>query len=248
MSGHLRFCFASLVLAGALSAAPASSNPSTDLFNTAPSREPAATSSAQPECLLRPGDSSGPGQRWMYRRDGHRRCWFLAEGIAVVRKSVRHRAAKGGSSPDRNEAGRQRQSPVIDARAEFPRSAPAERASATPPALELKLADAASELGTRAAPTWAASIAELAAPEHSVPGQADVKQPPAAEPIADAGPSSDPPAIAISVVEEERSSAPPWLGVLLMALGGLSVLSSSRTLRDAVRFRPPRGRYAAHVT
>ncbi|MGX1171228.1 hypothetical protein AB7M16_007494 [Bradyrhizobium sp. USDA 372] len=247
MSGHLRFCFASLVLVGAVSAAPASANPITDLFNTGP-REPAATSPVQPECLLRPGNSSGPRQRWVYRRDGHRKCWFLAEGIAVVRKSVRDRAAKGGASPDRNEAGRHRQGPVIDARAELLRSAPAEGTSATPPALELKVADAASELSTRAAPTWVASIAELAAPEHSVPGQADVKQPLAAGPIADAGPSSDPPAIAISVVEEERSSALPWLGVLLMALGGLSVLSSSRTLRDAVRLRPPRVRYAGHVT
>jgi hypothetical protein len=245
MSGHLRFCFASLVLVGALSAAPASSNPITDLFNTG-SREPPATSSVQPECLLRPGNSSGPGQRWVYRRDGHRKCWFLAEGIAVVRKSVRDRAAKSGASPDRNEAGQQRQSPVIDARAELPRSAPAEGASATPPALELKVADAASELGTRAAP-WAASIAELPTPEYSVPSQADAKQT-LAGPIANAVPSSDPPVIAISVVEEERSSAPPWLGVLLMALGGLSVLSSSHTLRDAVRLRPSRRRYPAHGT
>ena len=99
MSDHLRSYFPCLVLVGTLSAAPACANPFADLFNNAP-REPAATSSAQPECMPRPGNSSGVGQRWVYRRDGHRKCWFLAEGIATVRKPVHGRATNRAASLD----------------------------------------------------------------------------------------------------------------------------------------------------
>ena len=48
------------------SAAPACSNPLTDLFDFAP-KEAAAPAPAQEECLLQPGKSAGPGQHWVYR-------------------------------------------------------------------------------------------------------------------------------------------------------------------------------------
>lgn len=237
MSGYLRIYSASLVLIGGLSTTPAFSNTFTDFFSIAP-REPAATAPAQPECLARPGNAPGAGQRWMYRLDGHRRCWFLAEGAATVRKPIPSRPANRAARPDENETARQRRSPVIDARAELSRSAPAEGAPPTPPARELKVADAASELGTGPVLTSAARIAELHSrrvmPEHSVPSQVDVEQLLAA---ADAGPSPDPPAmvIGVQIADEARSWTSMWLGVLLMTLGILFVLSSSRTLRFAVR-------------
>lgn len=237
MSGYLRIYFASLVLVGGLSATPAFSNAFTDIFSIAP-REPAATAPAQPECLARPGNAPGAGQRWMYRLDGHRRCWFLAEGAATVRKPNPGRLANRAARPDENETARQRRSPVIDARAELPRSAPADGAPTMPPAREFKVADAASEPGTVPVLTSAARIAELHSrrpmTDHSVPGQVDVEQLLAA---ADAGPSVDPPAmvIGVQIADEVRSWTSMWLGALLMTLGVLSVLSASRTLRLAMR-------------
>ncbi|UQR62302.1 hypothetical protein LRP30_36940 [Bradyrhizobium sp. C-145] len=241
MSGHLRFYLVSLVLVGVLSGTPAFSNPFAELFNITP-REPAPTSSAQAECLWRPGNSTPDGQHWVYRMDGHRKCWFLAEGITTVKKPVRRRAAKDHvASLDENETVRRSRSAVVDARAELLRSAPAERSQ--PPLPEIKVADAASELGTLPAPTSAAPIPELhsrlPAPEESVPRQVVVEQLLAVAPVAsDAVLSPDPMVLGLRSGEardESRSWTATWLGMLLMTLGGLSVLSSSRTLRQAVR-------------
>ncbi len=237
MSGHLRFYFASLVLVGGLSTAPACSNPFTDLFNIAP-RRPAATSSVQPECLPRPGNSPGPSQHWVYRRDGHRKCWFLAEGIVTVRKPVPGRVPNRAASSDKNEASRQARSPVIDARAELLGSSPAEGA---PPAREVKVADAASvsdgdtQAVMPAAPVTALPSGQLT-PEHFTPPQVDLEK------LASAARADSPPAIPMgarneAVRDEARTWTVTWLGVLLMTLGGISILSSSRTLRHAVRLR-----------
>jgi hypothetical protein len=73
MSRHLQFYLAGLVLVGGLSSTPACSDPFTDLFNIAP-REPATTSSLQPECLPRAGSSPGPRQHWVYRQYGGQIC------------------------------------------------------------------------------------------------------------------------------------------------------------------------------
>ncbi|SDJ84471.1 hypothetical protein SAMN05216338_10693 [Bradyrhizobium sp. Rc2d] len=245
MSGHLRFYFASLVLVGVLSGTPAFSNPFAELFNITP-REPAPTSPAQPECLGRPGNSPPDGQHWVYRMDGHRKCWFLAEGLATVKKPIRRRAAKDQVASLDDETVRRSRSAVVDARPELLRSAPAE--GSQPPLPEIKVADGASELGTVPAPTSAAPIPELHSrlltPEHSMPSQVDVEQLLAVAPVAnDAVPSPDPPAMVIGLRigearDEARSWTATWLGVLLMTLGGLSILSSSRTLRQAVRLGP----------
>ncbi|WP_247452979.1 hypothetical protein [Bradyrhizobium sp. 174] len=144
MSGYLRFCFAGLVLVGGLAATPAVSDPFADLFNGAP-REPAATSLAQAQCLPRPGNTTADGAHWVYRFDGHRKCWFLTEGMAKVKKTVRHRGAEDRTaSLDENGSARPRKSAVVDARAELLRSARAEPSQ--PPAAEIKVADAASVL------------------------------------------------------------------------------------------------------
>ncbi|MBH5402660.1 hypothetical protein HZZ13_33430 [Bradyrhizobium sp. CNPSo 4010] len=235
MSGHLRCYFASLVLAGGLTAAPAFANSFTDLFNPAP-REPAAPSSAQPECLAQPGNPPGPGLHWVYRRDGHRKCWFLAEQIAPVRKPAHGRVAKRSARPDENAAARQIRSPGIDARAELLSASPAEEASPTPPAREVRVADAASvvDAGTPALMT-AATVTNRPTgpltPEHSAPPQLDLEKPARAV---------SPPTMPMRNEEahdEARSRMVTWLGVLLVTLGGFSLLSSSRTLRHAVRLR-----------
>lgn len=231
MSGHLRCYFASLALLGGLAATPALSNPFTDLFNPAPG-EPAASASAQPECLAQPGNPPGAGQRWVYRRDGHRKCWFLAEGIAAVRKPVHGRIANRVPRSNANQVAQSR-SPVSDARAELLSSATT--GEAQPPAREVRIADAASafDAGTPALMTAAPATDRTTGPptpEHSVPPQLDV------ETLARAGlpamPMSDEQAR-----EEARSRTATWVGVLLMMLGGFSLLSSSRTLWHAVRLR-----------
>src|SRR4051794_23285420 len=118
MSGYLRFCFAGLVLVGGLAATPAVSDPFADLFNAAP-REPAATSLAQAQCLPQPGNTTADGAHWVYRFDGHRKCWFLTAGIAKV-KTVLHRGAEDRTARlDENGTARPRRSAVVDARAEL---------------------------------------------------------------------------------------------------------------------------------
>ncbi|SPP97610.1 conserved exported protein of unknown function [Bradyrhizobium vignae] len=239
MSGHLRCYFASLVLLGGLAATPALSNPFTDLFD--PAREPAATSSAQPECLAKPGNPPGAGQRWVYRRDGRRKCWFLAEGVATLRKPVHSRIANRTVRPDEKVAARQRRSPVSDARAEVLSSATAGEAQPTPPAREVRVADATSvvDAGTPilmpAAPISDPSSDQLT-PKRSTPPQVDVEKLSAAA-RADLSPAMPMGARDEEAPDEARSRTVTWLGVLLMTLGGFSLLSASRTLRQAVRLR-----------
>lgn len=242
MSGYLRLCLVSLVLVETVSMGPASANPLGDIFNTA-APQPTVIS-PQAECLGRPGNSTPDSQHWVYRMDGHRKCWFLTEGVAKVKKTVRRRVPKdNAASLDENGTTRPRQSAVVDARAELLRSAPAEP-SQPPPHPEVKIADAAPDLGTGTALMSAALIAEHGWPTHSVPNQVDVEQPLAAAPANDVVTSPEPPTIPIGVLvltAEARNEAPSqtatWLGVLLMMLGMLSILSSSRSLRHAVRLR-----------
>lgn len=233
MSRHLRFCFAGLALVGGLSATPAVSDPFADLFNAAP-REPAATSLAQPQCLPRPGNTTADGAHWVYRFDGHRKCWFLTEGVAKVKKkTVRHRGAEDRTaSLDENGTAQSRHSAVVDARAELLRSAPAEPSQ--PPAAEIKVADAAAVLDIGNAMTSAQS--RRLPPEHSVPGQVDVEQ------LLAPALAGSPPALLVGARvadahDEACSWTATWSGMLLIMLGGFSILSSSRTLRRAVRLR-----------
>ncbi|MFB6452093.1 hypothetical protein [Bradyrhizobium tunisiense] len=239
MSGYLRLSFVSLVLV-TLSTGPASANPLADMFSTA-APQPTVTSPPQAECLGRPGSSTPDSQHWVYRMDGHHKCWFLTEGVAKVKKTVRRRVAKDNTASLENGIARPRQSGIVDARAELLRSAPAEPSQ--PPHPEVKVADAASDLDTGTTLMSAAPIAEHGRwPTHSVPSQVDVEQPLAAAPANDVVTSSEPPTIPIGVfvlTAEARNEAPSrtatWLGALLMMLGMLSILSSSRSLRHAVR-------------
>ncbi|UQD68817.1 hypothetical protein JEY40_22495 [Bradyrhizobium japonicum] len=234
MSGYLRFCFTGFALAGILSTIPASSAPLDDLLNITP-RARAPTYPAQAECLARPGNSAPDGQHWVYRVDGRRKCWFLAEGIATVKKPVRSRIAKDPVASKR--------SPVVDARAELLPSRPAGQSQ--PPVPEFKVADASSEPGTsttapiQAVPDLHRRASQLTS-EFSVPPQVDVEKLLAA--ASDAAAASMPPALPVGMRprgggDEGRDWAVTWLGLLLIVLGIGSVLSSSRALREAVMLR-----------
>lgn len=256
MSGHLRFSFAGLVLVAGLSATPTFASPFADFFNNAP--QPAVASPPQAECLGRPGNSPPEGQHWVYRMDGHRKCWFLAEGTATVHKPAHRRLANRGASPDENETARRRRSSVVDARAELLRPAPAEGAQPTPPAREVEVADAASVFGTGTTALMpAAPVTDLppgqVTPDHPVPRQVDLEKVLAAAPSASEGLLSSGPAVMPADVRATKSGGrgwtASWTGVLLMAFGTVSLLSSSRVLRSCavalLRGRYARGLYQA---
>jgi hypothetical protein len=245
MSGHLRFCFAAFLLAG-LSTSPASANPFDALFNSAPAEATApAPAPAEEDCLPQPGKSTADGQHWVYRFDGHRKCWFqAAEGIATVNKRVRHHAAQTHvAAPKENESALRKRKAVADARDELPRSAQAETPQ-PPPAPDIKVVNAAPDRATGAAaleppaPAVATPATDQLTSDRPTPRQLDMETLLAAAPSASdavaTSVSSAPPA-AISITEagdDEPERTATWLGVLLIGLGLVSLLAgASRTIR-----------------
>jgi hypothetical protein len=203
---------------------------------------------AEGECLPRPGKSTAAGQRWVYRFDGHRKCWFqTAQGIVTVKKQVRRSAARPlVAVPEENEAEPRKQKVVVDARAELLRSAPAEAAQPTRPTPELKVVDAASVPAGPPAVVPPAPVEKLATDQlmldRAAPRVVEVKTLLVAAPDpSDAVAASVSPAPVGFPVAEAADDGQGWmatlLGVLLMALGLVSVLGSSPILREAVLLR-----------
>jgi hypothetical protein len=250
MSGHLRFCFGAFVLLAGFSSSPASSNPFADWFNVTP-KQPAAPASAEAEeqCLSRPGKSTAAGQRWVYRLEGRRKCWFQTAEETAVKRQARRRAEKPRVAvSEENEAGRRERSTVGDARAELLRAAPAETSRPERPAPALKMADAASVLATAiAAFVPPAPVENLATarptPDRRTPRQIDVETLLAAAPAVSGSVAASVPSVApvgaplAEAADDWRDWTATWLGVLLMALGLISVLGSSRIVREAVLLR-----------
>ena len=195
--------------------------------------------------MPRPGKSTTAGQRWVYRLEGHRKCWFqAAEGIATVKKQVRHSAAKPRVAvPEENDAAPRKRKADVDARAELLRSASAETSQPIRLAPEFKVVDAASVLATGTAAFVPPAAVEKLTPEHPTPRQVDVETLLAAAPAPrDAVAASVPPAAPVAFpIAEAADDGQGWmatlLGVLLIALGLVSVLGSSPTLREAVLLR-----------
>ena len=248
MSGHLRFCYAALAIVAGFSTSPASSNPIADWFNFTP-KQPATPASAEAEeCLSRPGKSTTAGQHWVYRLQGHRKCWFLTAEETPVKRQVRHRAAKPRLIvSEENDAARKQRS-VVDARAELLRSAPTETSQPERPAPERKMADAASVLATAiAAFVPPAPLENLATaqptPDRRTPRQVDVEMLLAAAPADRGAVAGSVPAAAsvafpiVEAADDGQGWIATWLGALLMALGLISVLGSSRIVREAVLLR-----------
>jgi hypothetical protein len=195
--------------------------------------------------LSRPGKSTA-GRHWVYRLQGHRRCWFQTAEETTVKRHVRHRTTKPRVvvSEENDAAGKRRA--VVDARAELLRSASTETPQPSRPAHEPKVADAASVLATViAAFVPPASIENLAinqpAPDRRTPRQVDVEMLLAAAPadrgaVAASVPAAAPAAFPITDAADDGPGwTATWLGVLLMALGLVAVFGSSRIVREAVR-------------
>jgi hypothetical protein len=252
MSGHLRFCFVAFLLLAGFSTSPASSNPLAALFGTASgdATTPApgdatAPAPAEQECLRQPGKATG-GQHWVYRLDGPRKCWFqVTERSVTAKKPVHHDAAKQrGVAPEENEAAQRKPKAIVgDARAELLPPAPSETSQLTPPAHELKVVDADSVFATGAAavvppaPVAAEPATDQLMPDYPTQRPVDVKTllataPSASDAVTSSAPGATPAATPIAAADDEE---PGWtanrLGVLLIALGFISLLSSSATLR-----------------
>jgi hypothetical protein len=247
MSGHLRFCFPAFVLFVGLSASPAYANAFADFFNSnAAPQQATAPAAAKEECLPLPGKSTA-GLRWVYRLDGHRKCWFQTAEEIAAKKQVRYRRTKPPvAAAGETESTQRKRTAVVDARAELLRSAPAETSLPMRIAPELKMVNAAPVLATEVAAFVApAPIEKLEidrlTPDHPTRRQLDVETSMAATPAtgdAAAPASAVPVAYLISgEVDDARSWTTTWLGVLLMALGLVSILGSSRTVREALLLR-----------
>jgi hypothetical protein len=198
--------------------------------------------------LSRPGKSTAAGQHWVYRLQGHRKCWFQTAEETSVKRQVRRRAAKPRTVVSEENDAAHKGRAVVDARAELLRSAPTETSQLARPAPQLKVADAASVLATAIAafvpPTSVENFAtHQPTPDRRTPRQVDVEMLLAAAP-ADRGAvaASVPAAAPVAFPVTESADDGPgwtatWLGALLMALGLVAVLGSSRTLREAVLLR-----------
>jgi hypothetical protein len=254
MSGHLRFGFAALLLVGAY-AAPAASNPLTDLLtpNTAPE---AASAPAQAECLLQPGQSTAAGAHWVYRYDGHRKCWFQAEAsTALARKPAHRRAAPPrATAPEENESAARKQEVVADARAEMLNSAPVEATQPAAPAPTpaptptIKIVRAVPVTGS-AAPIPPPSVPATPAADQPTPEQprpVDVEALLADTPAASDEVASVPPATSVAApgagTGGDGGWTTSWLGVLLIGLGFAAVLGAALSGRflNASRSMPSR--------
>jgi hypothetical protein len=239
MSGHWRFCVAAFLLLAGLSASPAFSNPLTDLFNPTP-KEATAPAPAREECVPQPGKSTALGQHWVYRLDGHRKCWFQADAATVsVKKQARHHAAKQPViAPEENGAAL-RQQTVLDARAQLLSAAPADALKPTAPVPEVVDTASAPANGAAtlvpAAPIPAQPTIDQLTPDHPAPRSVDVEVLLAASSL-DTAASSVPPAAPIPDSDENhwKLMATP-AGVALIALG-LVLLAGSLL---ASRFSDP---------
>jgi hypothetical protein len=200
--------------------------------------------------LPRPGTSTADGQRWVYRSEGRRKCWFqAAEGTATVKQVRDRRAAKTRvAAAEENEAAQRKRKAVMDARAELMRSVPAETSQPPRPAPELNVVDAAPVPATGAAafvppPPVASRSTDRLTPDQPTPHRLDEATLLAAAPApSDSVVVSVPPAAAATspiaeAADDGQGWMATWLGVLLMALGLAFVLGSSPTVRETVLLR-----------
>jgi len=243
VSSHLRSGSSALFLVAFFST-PAASNALTDLFspNAAPEQPAAATAPAREECLPQPGRSTAAGQRWVYRYDGHRKCWFqAADETALANKPAHRRVARRSvGAPEQDESALRQHKDIGDARAELLGSAPAETPQPVPSEPTLKIvrtipvreADAAAQI-----PPVPLAI-DQSTPDRPSRRPVDVEQL-----LADAPAGSEAPASAVAATPIATPGAdtgrgergiPSWPGVLLMALGSAALLASNRTLRRAL--------------
>ncbi|MGY4629814.1 hypothetical protein [Bradyrhizobium sp. USDA 4486] len=204
--------------------------------------------------MTRPGKSTADGQHWVYRVEGQRRCWFqAAEGTETVKKLVRQRAARHRvakyrvATSEENQTATPKRKTMVDARAELPRSASAD-ASRPSPSVPAQVVDAspvlATGIATRASPPSLSKRDRLQADEIT-PRQVDVEALLAATPAASDVVAAAAMPLALSTTEAgDNEWGWTWLGMLLMAVGLVSVLSASPIIRSDVLLHQLRSSFA----
>lgn len=196
MSGHVRFGFVLFLVVAGLST-PATANAITDFFTPNPAPEaaspPAApTVPAQDDCLSRPGESTAAGQHWVYRYDGHRKCWFQAAADSALarRAARRHVARRHAAAADDNAPAPRKAKAVEDARDEMVSSAatqPPQVAPSAPAPAETPQQPTPSEPKLTIVRTIPVHLADAAAqvPPAPVPATAGAGQPASSQPASD---------------------------------------------------------------
>jgi hypothetical protein len=230
MPGHRYACVAAFLFAG-LTISPAFSSPLADLFNPAAKDDIAAATTPAPEgCTSQPGNSTTPGQHWVYHFDGHRKCWFQTDAtVATVKKRVHHHVTKPVIVHEENEAALPKRT-VLDARAQMVSAAPVHARRSAPAEPKLADADAEAGFGKDAAPLVPATLTpaqrttDRLTPDDASSRPVDVDAPladssldqnTAVSSVAAASPA---PFIADADVNH-GPRLPPRLGVVLLALG-----------------------------
>jgi hypothetical protein len=194
--------------------------------------------------LRQPG-SAVAGQHWVYRLDGHRKCWFQSSEDAVARKFVRRDAVRRRvAAPEETEPAPRGPEAVEDAHAELMNPAPAQPSQPTEPAPTIKilhtvpvgLTDAAGQVPP--APVPARPGVDQLASGQPAPRQVDVDRL-----LADASAAGDedasrhpatPVAVPFAGTDGDGDRTTHWLGGLLIALGFVALLGSSRGVRQAL--------------
>ena len=228
MPGRQYACVANLLFAG-LTISPAFSSPLAELFNPAAKEDIAAATTQAPEdCMSQPGNSTRPGQHWVYHFDGHRKCWFQTDATAAaVKKRVHHHVAKPLVVHEENEAALPKPT-VLDARAQMVSAAPVHALRSA--RAEPKLADAEPGFGKDAAPLVPATLTpaqrttDRLTPDYASSRAVDVDAP-----LTDSSLDQN---TAVSAVAADRPAPliPDWnenhwdrllprLGLVLLALG-----------------------------
>jgi hypothetical protein len=255
MSGHWRYYVTAFLLAAGLPTSPASSNPLTDLLNPAP-KEAAAPARAEnapapvrAACVPQPGRSTVPGQHWVYRIDGHRKCWFQADEATVsAKKQIRHHMVRRPAVDREENDAELRKETVLDARAQMLSAAPA--GAPQPVASAPEVADTASvparepairlAIPVPAAPIIAAEpTIDPLTPDHATPRPVNVEMLLAASTDRDLAASSVPPTTpdAPSAASADNGdSTAAWAGTVLIALGFVFLIGALL----ASRFLGPR--------
>lgn len=220
MSGHGRFCVAAFLFA---SGALAFSNP---LIAGVPAP-------AQRECALQPGKSTAPGHRWFYHVDGHRKCWFQADGTdRSMKRQIHHpEAHRPVAAPEENEVAL-REKTVRNARAQMLDPTPTDAAGSAPEVV------ASASVGASPAVTLAlaAPTAEVIAPHtiyhpkpgHDMRGPADAGVVLATHPLAGDAAAS---ATSLATTRAVSTSMATLAGVALIALGLILLVGSPLVTR-----------------
>lgn len=246
MFAHLRCFFPALLTLTAVSLSPAYSNPITDRTDPKAASEQAAATAASPEtCLSRPGKSNIAGQRWVYHREGNRKCWFQSTEQQQLKKRVRYRSAKTSVAAS-TESGSMLPKPqrVEDARAELLPLRP-ETPQALPSASGLDFVAAAPVPSADRASLLTGELDRLALDNGAgrrIDANSSLTLAPSQRVASHtAMVAATPPVDSTSeALDDKPDLRATWIAVLLMTLGLGSILGSNRAVRDMVMLRHKR--------